>query len=59
MPLVWLLHAENSTVLGHVIFGLLIARFPAYLPGQQAQAPAELPAAEQPGESARPDPDLS
>jgi hypothetical protein len=58
MPLVWLLHAENSTVLGHVIFGLLIARFPAYLP-KQAQAPAELPAAEQPGESARPDPDLS
>jgi hypothetical protein len=32
MPLVWLLHAENSTAFGHVIFGALIARFPAYLP---------------------------
>jgi hypothetical protein len=63
MPLVWLLHAENSTVLGHIIFGVLIARFPAYLP-KQAPAPAELPAAqplttEQPGETTRPDPDLS
>src|ERR1035437_9479512 len=32
MPLVWLLHPENSTVFGHVIFGVSIARFPAYLP---------------------------
>ena len=42
MPLVWLLHAENSTAFGHVIFGLLVARFPAYLhlvDGQTAGAP--------------------
>jgi hypothetical protein len=58
MPLVWLLHAENSTVLGHVIFGVLIARFPAYLP-KPATTPSEPSAAEQPGETARPDPDLS
>jgi hypothetical protein len=68
MPLVWLLHAENSTVLGHVLFGVLIARFPAYLP-KQAPAPVpppaaeplatEQPATEQPGDTTRPDPDLS
>ena len=38
MPLVWLLHAENSTVFGHVIFGVLIARFPAYLPADRRQS---------------------
>ena len=32
MPLVWLLHAEKNTAFGHVIFGVLVARFPAYLP---------------------------
>jgi hypothetical protein len=59
MPLVWLLHPENSTVFGHVIFGASIARFPAYLPkpdqpavatpGEEPpvpQAPAPEPAAE-------------
>jgi hypothetical protein len=30
MPLVWLLHAERSTAFGHVVFGAMIARFPAY-----------------------------
>ena len=63
MPLVWLLHAENSTVVGHIIFGLLVARFPAYLPKEnqaaQEQTPAVQPVTEQPGESVRPDPDLS
>jgi hypothetical protein len=62
MPLVWLLHAENSTAFGHVIFGAWIARFPAYLPKLPQPAP-ETPAAEaaeQPaGETAPPDPDLS
>jgi hypothetical protein len=32
MPMVWLLHAENSTAFGHVIFGAWLARFPAFLP---------------------------
>jgi hypothetical protein len=31
MPLVWLLHAERATEFGHVIFGILVARFPMYL----------------------------
>ena len=44
MPLVWLLHAENSTAFGHVIFGILIARFPAYLPA--ANHPVALPPAD-------------
>ena len=47
MPLVWLLHAESSTAFGHVIFGALMARFPAYLP--KPEPPAVVP----------PDPDLS
>ena len=38
MPLVWLLHAANSTVFGHLIFGASIARFPAYLPNPQPPA---------------------
>ena len=46
MPLVWLLHAENSTAFGHVIFGALLARFPAYLPKGEPPA-ADGPAAEQ------------
>ena len=46
MPLVWLLHAENSTAVGHVIFGALLARFPAYLPKPE-QGAADAPAAEQ------------
>ena len=31
-PLVALLDAERTTVLGHAIYGALLARFPAYLP---------------------------
>ena len=31
MPLVWLLHPEKTTALGHVLFGALMARFPVYL----------------------------
>jgi hypothetical protein len=30
-PLIWLLHAERPTILGHVIFGAVVARFPRYL----------------------------
>lgn len=32
MPLLWLLHAERATLLGHVLFGVLLARFPAFVP---------------------------
>jgi hypothetical protein len=58
MPLVWLLHAETSTAFGHVIFGAMIARFPAYLPGI-SQPASQAPAPETPGEAVPPDPGLS
>jgi hypothetical protein len=31
-PLVWLLHAERPTLLGHVIYGAAVSQFPRYLP---------------------------
>jgi hypothetical protein len=58
MPLVWLLHAENSTAFGHVLFGALIARFPAYLP-KLSPAVSDAPAIESDGEAAPPGPGLS
>ena len=51
MPLVWLLHAENATVFGHVIFGVSIARFRAYLPAPEPIAPG-IAAGEQPASPA-------
>ena len=68
MPLIWLLHPENATIIGHLIFGAAIARFPAYLPKPDQPAVEALPV-EQPvpappvpeatAESGPPDPDLS
>ena len=58
MPLVWLLHAESSTAFGHVIFGAMIARFPAYLPKGELP-PTAAPATEPAGEAAPPGPSLS
>ena len=40
-PLIPLLHAERPTIVGHVIYGAVLARFPRYLP-----RPALAPAAE-------------
>jgi len=31
MPLVWMLHSERSVTFGHVIYGVLLARYPLYL----------------------------
>jgi hypothetical protein len=31
MPLVWLLHAERPTALGHLVYGALLGRFPRYI----------------------------
>jgi len=63
MPLVWLLHPESSTVFGHVIFGVAISRFPAYLPApdeeaapQAAPQVTQAPAPETTGDAAPPDP---
>jgi hypothetical protein len=36
-PLIPLLHAERPTILGHVIYGALLARYPRYLPQFSAQ----------------------
>ena len=38
MPMVWLLHAERSTVFGHVIFGALLPRFSNFLPAEPKPA---------------------
>lgn len=55
-PLVPLLHAERATLLGHVIYGVVLARFPRYLPHPAA---ATEPAAEPVGvlEAGTPPPD--
>ena|SRR5690348_11095798 len=40
-PLVSLLHAEQPTLLGHVIYGAALAGFPSYLPVATTAAPEE------------------
>jgi hypothetical protein len=45
LPLVALLHVERSTVMGHLIYGAILGRYPAYLP---AAATPEAPPAEGP-----------
>lgn len=44
-PLVTLLHAEQATLLGHVVYGIVLARFPRYLPQVSSATANELPAA--------------
>jgi hypothetical protein len=39
-PLIPLLHAERPTILGHVIYGALLARYPRYLPRLAADVAA-------------------
>jgi hypothetical protein len=41
MPLVALLHIERTTMLGHLLYGVLLGRFPIYLP--EPAAPPEAP----------------
>ena len=38
-PLIPLLHAERPTIIGHIIYGAVLARFPRYLT-RRALAPA-------------------
>jgi len=58
MPLVALLHSAQTTVLGHVIYGAVLGRYPVYLPRQgpppgDVEVPAaEAAAAEAPSETA-------
>jgi hypothetical protein len=49
-PLIALLHVERATVLGHLVYGTVLTRYPVYLP--QPAAPAPSPLAEAPGEPA-------
>lgn len=35
MPLVWLLHAERPMEFAHVLFGVMLARFPGYMHANQ------------------------
>jgi hypothetical protein len=60
MPLVWLLHAERTTLFGHVIFGALLPRFPSFLPVEPTAAgPAEITAPETAPVPAQSDPDTN
>lgn len=65
MPLVYVLHVERATMLGHLVYGTALARYPTYLerlvdpePLPQAASPvaAELVAEAQPQESAPAEP---
>ena len=38
LPLVYLLHAERPMVLGHLVYGTFLSRFPGYLGRKQAVA---------------------
>src|ERR1700689_4267096 len=56
MPLVYLMYPDRPMVLGHLIFGACIGRFPAHYPGQASRlaAPEPLESAP-PGEAVEPD----
>ncbi|HTS31155.1 MAG TPA: DUF6789 family protein [Bryobacteraceae bacterium] len=53
LPLVALLHSMQSTILGHVLYGLVLGRYPAYLPKPPRQIEAT-PAAEDQAASSAP-----
>jgi len=42
-PLIALLHVERTTVLGHLVYGTLLARYPLYLPRVGAAPPPPPP----------------
>jgi hypothetical protein len=46
MPLVWLLHEERPMEFAHVLFGVMLARFPVYLEPRPKPAATEEPAPE-------------
>lgn len=55
IPLAYLLYADRPMLMGHLIYGAWLARFPAYLPGNRSRTlpaeTAELPPVERPMES--------
>jgi len=46
-PLIPLLHVERATVLGHLVYGTLLGRYPVYLAGPPAPVATAPPAAEE------------
>ncbi|HWB85746.1 MAG TPA: hypothetical protein VG675_16495 [Bryobacteraceae bacterium] len=42
-PLVTLLHVQRATILGHVIYGIFLGRFPAHLPVEPNVLTVEVP----------------
>jgi hypothetical protein len=56
-PLVTLLHVERATVLGHLVYGTFLARYPLYLPHPAPPpAPAEPPPVEASTSTGPPEP---
>jgi hypothetical protein len=48
MPLVALLHVERSTVLGHLVYGTILGRYPVYLAGHAKPQPSDATAVSEP-----------
>jgi len=44
MPLVWLLHPERPMEFAHVLFGVMLARFPGYLHAERPKPATPIPA---------------
>ncbi len=51
LPLVWLLHVERPTIIGHLLYGTLMGRYPSYLKRPAPPAPVPEPQAEAPVEA--------
>ena len=47
-PLIFLLHVQQSTVLGHLVYGTMLGRFPVYLETPQTQPLSAGPEVEAP-----------
>ena len=57
MPLVWLLHSERPMEFAHVLFGVMLARFPGYLHAGQPKPATPEPTPPTPDQSSStPDP---
>ena len=50
-PLIFLLHVQQSTVLGHLVYGTMLGRFPVYLAAAEAPTPSAEPATSPPSAS--------
>ncbi len=45
LPLVALLHVEHATIIGHLLFGTMLGRYPIYVQRLMQAGPPEIPAA--------------